>query len=122
MRHAHIVGIALLSCNLRRLSHAFRLCQVVGTIIAALVHLGTAWWLINTIPSICDRVLLPAGNPWTCPGDHVFYDASVIWGLIGPRRIFGDLGHYSTINWFFLAGSMAPFLVWFAHKAFPEKR
>ncbi|EYU19484.1 hypothetical protein MIMGU_mgv1a025659mg [Erythranthe guttata] len=34
-----------------------------------------------------------------CPGDHVFYDASVIWGLIGPERIFGDLGYYSAINW-----------------------
>ncbi|KAJ7953135.1 putative Oligopeptide transporter [Quillaja saponaria] len=95
--------------------------QVIGTIVAALAHLGTAWWLMDTIPNICDRELLPAGSPWTCPGDHVFYDASVIWGLIGPRRIFGDLGHYSAINWFFLAGAIAPVIVWLAHKAFPDK-
>lgn len=96
--------------------------QVVGTIIAAVVHLGTAWWLMSTIPDICDRALLPADSPWTCPGDHVFYDASVIWGLVGPRRIFGDLGYYSAINWFFLAGAIAPVLVWLAHKAFPTKQ
>ena len=77
---------------------------------------------MSTIPNICDRELLPAGSPWTCPTDHVFYDASVIWGLIGPHRIFGDLGHYSAINWFFLAGAIAPFLVWLAHKAFPDKQ
>ncbi|XP_026402049.1 oligopeptide transporter 7-like [Papaver somniferum] len=98
------------------------MAQVVGTLIAALVYLGTAWWLMDTIPNICDTNLLPSNSPWTCPGDHVFYDASVIWGLIGPRRIFGDLGTYAAINWFFLIGAVAPLLVWFAHKAFPEKR
>ncbi|KAI4357016.1 hypothetical protein L6164_000995 [Bauhinia variegata] len=101
---------------------AMFVAQVLGTIIAALVQLGTAWWLINTIPYICDRELLPASSPWTCPGDHVFYDASVIWGLIGPRRIFGDLGYYSAINWFFLAGAIGPLLVFLAHKAFPDKK
>ena len=76
---------------------------------------------MDTIPDICDRTLLPPDSPWTCPGDHVFYDASVIWGLIGPRRIFGDLGYYSSINWFFLAGAIAPLLVWLVAKAFPNK-
>lgn len=97
------------------------MAQVVGTLVAALVHLGTSWWLMDTVSDICDTALLPAGSPWTCPGDHVFYDASVIWGLIGPRRMFGDLGLYSAVNWFFLVGAIAPFLVWLAHKAFPDK-
>ncbi|KAA8547517.1 hypothetical protein F0562_003946 [Nyssa sinensis] len=100
---------------------AMFMAQMAGTLVSALVHLGTAWWLMDTIPDICDRALLPASSPWTCPGDHVFYDASVIWGLIGPRRIFGDLGYYSSINWFFLAGAIAPLLVWLAHKAFPNQ-
>ncbi|XP_029125425.1 oligopeptide transporter 7 [Cajanus cajan] len=102
--------------------HALLPLQVVGTIISAVVHLLTAWWLMSTVPNICERDLLPAGSPWICPGDHVFYDISVTWGLIGPRRMFGDLGHYSAINWFFLAGAIAPFLVWLAHKAFPQKQ
>jgi OPT family oligopeptide transporter len=92
---------------------------VVGTLIAAFVYIGTAWWLMDTIPHICNTDLLPSDSPWTCPGDHVFYDASVIWGLISPRRIFGDLGTYSAVNWFFLGGAIAPLLVWLAHKAFP---
>ncbi|GFY80431.1 oligopeptide transporter 7 [Actinidia rufa] len=97
------------------------MAQVVGTLVSALVHLGTAWWLMDTIPDICNRALLPPGNPWTCPGDHVFYDASVIWGLIGPRRIFGDLGNYSAVNWSFLAGAISPLLVWLLYKAFPSQ-
>ncbi|XXG76130.1 hypothetical protein AAC387_Pa08g0551 [Persea americana] len=97
------------------------MAQVVGTLVSALVYMGTAWWLLESIPNICDTALLPPDSPWTCPMDHVFYDASVIWGLIGTRRIFGDLGLYPSINWFFLGGAVAPILVWLAHKAFPSK-
>ncbi|GAU51476.1 hypothetical protein TSUD_413650 [Trifolium subterraneum] len=70
-------------------------------------------------PDLCDTSKLPSDSPWTCPMDNVFYDASVIWGLVGPRRIFGNLGEYSNVNWFFLARAIAPFLVWLAQKAFP---
>ncbi|KAM3306334.1 hypothetical protein P3S67_013204 [Capsicum chacoense] len=101
---------------------AMFMAQVVGTLISALVHLGTAWWLKETVPDICDRALLPPGSPWTCPGDHVFYDASVIWGLISPQRIFGNLGHYSALNWAFLFGAIAPVIVWIAHKSFPNQQ
>ncbi|CAL0323072.1 unnamed protein product [Lupinus luteus] len=93
------------------------MAQVVGTLIASLVYLGTAWWLMETIPDICQDT----SSVWTCPGDTVFYDASVIWGLIAPRRIFGDLGNYAQINWFFLGGAIAPLLVWLAAKAFPQQ-
>ncbi|KAG2680726.1 hypothetical protein I3843_11G112200 [Carya illinoinensis] len=94
------------------------MAQVVGTLIAGLVYLGTAWWLMETIPDICEDT----SSVWTCPSDTVFYDASVIWGLIGPRRIFGDLGTYEAVNWFFLGGAVAPILVWLAAKAFPQQK
>lgn len=71
------------------------------------------------IPDLC--VATEEDSPWTCPMDRVFYDASVIWGLVGPRRIFGDKGEYGSVNWFFLGGAIGPFLVWLAHKAFPSQ-
>lgn len=95
------------------------MAQIVGTIIACLTYLGTAWWLMETIPDMCDTTA--SNSVWTCPSDTVFYDASVIWGLIGPRRIFGDLGTYEAVNWFFLGGAIAPILVWLAAKAFPQQ-
>ena len=93
--------------------------QVLGTILSVFVYTVTAWWLMGTIPNLCDTSKLPDDSPWTCPMDNVFYDASVIWGLLGPRRIFGDLGEYGKVNLFFLGGAIAPLLVWLAHKAFP---
>lgn len=95
------------------------MAQIVGTVIACFVYLGTAWWLMESITDICDTKA--ANSVWTCPSDKVFYDASVIWGLIGPRRTFGDLGTYEAINWFFLAGAIAPLLVWLGSKAFPNQ-
>ncbi|KAA8533571.1 hypothetical protein F0562_030995 [Nyssa sinensis] len=97
------------------------MAQVVGTVVAVVIYQVTAWWMMSTIPNLCDTSLLPHDSPWKCPMDRVFYDASVIWGLVGPRRIFGDLGAYSKVNWFFFGGAIAPLLVWLAHKAFPEK-
>ncbi|KAL7003645.1 oligopeptide transporter 6 [Sarracenia purpurea var. burkii] len=98
------------------------MAQVVGTLVSVIVYQATAWWLMGTIPNLCDTSLLPPNSQWTCPMDHVFYDASVIWGLVGPRRIFGNEGIYSNVNWFFLAGAIAPLLVWLAHKAFPKRK
>ncbi|GMJ14979.1 oligopeptide transporter 1, ARABIDOPSIS THALIANA OLIGOPEPTIDE TRANSPORTER 6 [Hibiscus trionum] len=95
--------------------------QVVGTLVAVFVYTITAWWLMEEIPNLCDTSLLPPDSPWTCPMDNVFFDASVIWGLVGPRRIFGTEGEYGNVNWFFLGGALAPLLVWLAHKAFPDK-
>ncbi|KAL3846123.1 hypothetical protein ACJIZ3_003526 [Penstemon smallii] len=96
--------------------------QVVGTLISVIVYTLTAWWLMGSIPNLCDSNVLPSDSPWLCPMDHVFYDASVIWGLVGPQRIFGNLGVYPTVNWFFLGGAIAPILVWLLAKAYPNKK
>ncbi|KAH0858707.1 LOW QUALITY PROTEIN: hypothetical protein HID58_086968, partial [Brassica napus] len=95
------------------------MAQIVGTLLSCLVYLVTAWWLMETIPNLCDSI---SNSVWTCPSDKVFYDASVIWGLIGPRRIFGDLGLYKSVNWFFLVGAIAPVLVWLASRMFPRQQ
>lgn len=94
--------------------------QVVGTTVAVIVYLVTAWWLMGDIPNLCDTSKLPKDSQWTCPMDRVFFDASVIWGLVGPRRIFGNLGEYMNVNWFFFGGAIAPVLVKLAHMAFPQ--
>lgn len=97
------------------------LVQLIGTVIAATINLAVAFLMLGSIENICDSNLLPANSPWKCPGYEIFYDASVIWGLVGPRRIFGPKGHYNTLNWFFLVGALGPVIVWSFHKMFPKK-
>ncbi|CAB4267361.1 unnamed protein product [Prunus armeniaca] len=96
--------------------------QCIGTIVAGTINIGTAWWLLGSVENICNVELLPSNSPWTCPNHSVFFTASVIWGLVGPKRIFGSLGHYSALNWFFLVGALGPLLVWSLHKAFPKQK
>ncbi|KAM1121156.1 hypothetical protein ACFX13_002885 [Malus domestica] len=96
------------------------LVQFIGTILAGTVNLAVAHWLLNSIKNMC--VDDPhSDSPWTCPNDRVFFDASVIWGLAGPKRIFGSLGNYGAMNWFFLGGAVGPVIVWVLHKAYPKQ-
>jgi OPT family oligopeptide transporter len=52
--------------------------QLVGTVVAATVNLGVAYWLLGSVPNICQDTLLLANSPWTSPKDCVFFDAPVI--------------------------------------------
>ncbi|XP_059664155.1 oligopeptide transporter 5-like [Cornus florida] len=96
--------------------------QLVGTLVSSTMYWCTAWWLLTTVENICDASKLPEGSPWTCPGDEVFYHASIIWGVIGPGRMFTKYGVYPELNYFFLVGLLAPFPVWFLSKKFPKKK
>ncbi|XP_019415635.1 PREDICTED: oligopeptide transporter 1-like [Lupinus angustifolius] len=98
------------------------IAQLVGTIVASTVHFSTAWWLLTSIPNICDETLLPEGSPWTCPNDTVFYNASIIWGVVGPQRMFTKDGVYPELNWFFLIGALAPVPVWLLARKFPNHK
>ncbi|XP_027172321.1 oligopeptide transporter 1-like [Coffea eugenioides] len=97
------------------------LVQLIGTLVSASVQFGTAWWLLTSIENICNTSLLPEGSPWTCPGDEVFYNASIIWGVIGPKKMFTKEGVYPEVNWFFLVGLLAPVPVWLLSRKYPEK-
>ena len=94
----------------------------MGTIVASAVYFGTAWWLLGTITSICDTSKLPEGSPWTCPSDAVFFSASIIWGVVGPLRMFGPKSIYSSLNYYFLVGMLLPFAVWLLARTFPRKK
>eukprot|EP00271_Cylindrocystis_brebissonii_P018673 TRINITY_DN5404_c0_g1_i1.p1 TRINITY_DN5404_c0_g1~~TRINITY_DN5404_c0_g1_i1.p1 ORF type:complete len:785 (+),score=97.94 TRINITY_DN5404_c0_g1_i1:548-2902(+) len=98
------------------------LVQVVGTILAGMVNLAFAWYQLNDIQYICEPNLLPPNSPWTCPSSKVFYNASIIWGLIGPKRVFGTDGQYSAMVWGFLIGAVAPIPFWAIARAFPERK
>ncbi|KAG0464604.1 hypothetical protein HPP92_018768 [Vanilla planifolia] len=96
--------------------------QLVGTIAAGIVNLSVAWWMIDGIENICDTDALRHDSPWTCPKYRVTFDASVIWGLIGPARLFGRHGLYRNLVWLFLVGAVLPVPVWLLSKAFPNKK
>ncbi|KAF9212814.1 hypothetical protein CPC16_000866 [Podila verticillata] len=94
------------------------MAQIVSTVISGIINLATATWLIHTRPNVCT----PEGYPFTCRSTHTFYSASVIWGAIGPARVFGneDNALYSPVQWGFVVGAILPIPFWFASRKFPE--
>ncbi|KAJ0081713.1 hypothetical protein Patl1_09590 [Pistacia atlantica] len=96
--------------------------QLVGTLVAGIVNLAVAWWMLESIENICDVDSMHPDSPWTCPKYKVTFDASVIWGLIGPQRLFGPRGMYRNLVWLFLIGAVLPVPVWVLSKIYPEKK
>lgn len=97
------------------------IAQITGTIISSLVGYATSWWLLSSVENICVPERLPKGSPWTCPGMNYTYAASIVWGAIGPQRIYFPNGQYSKQFYFFLIGLIGPLIIWGASKFFPEK-
>eukprot|EP01018_Ginkgo_biloba_P003687 Gb_13916 [translate_table: standard] len=96
--------------------------QLVGTLLAGTVNLGVAWWMLENVENICDIDSSHPNSPWTCPKYKVTFDASVIWGLVGPRRLFGPHGLYRNLVWLYLVGALLPVPVWILSKLYPQKK
>ncbi|KAJ2549275.1 hypothetical protein EV175_004507, partial [Coemansia sp. RSA 1933] len=93
--------------------HLF-VCQVLGTVVAVFVQLGTAFWLMDSVAAICTD----AAFPFTCRQGKLFYSTMVIWGVFGPQRQFG--GRYSVLYWMFLVGAALPLPFWLLRRRFPR--
>jgi OPT family oligopeptide transporter len=91
------------------------IAQTVGTLIASVVNLSTAYLMFWLVPDIC----LQDGT-WSCPNARVFYSASVIWGVIGPDKMFGPTSPYHALMWWFLIGFLLPIPVWLVARRFPN--
>lgn len=95
---------------------AMFLCQIIGTVIGGFVNLATARWLMETIPNICTA----AAFPFTCNSASTFYSASVIWGAVGPAKMFAGNSPYSAMLYFFLIGLVLPIPFYFLAKRYPN--
>lgn len=80
-----------------------------------------AWWMLHSINDICHPEFLPKGSPWTCPYERIQYANSVIWGLVGPSKMYYPHGIYSSIFIFIFIGLFAPPTTWFVSRKYPEK-
>ncbi|CAN6690297.1 unnamed protein product [Malus baccata var. baccata] len=72
---------------------------------------------LKNIENICDVESHSPNSPCTCPKHRDTFDASVIWGLIGPRRLFGPGGLYRNLVWLFLVGAFLPVPIWVTSKS-----
>ncbi|KAG8215868.1 OPT oligopeptide transporter protein-domain-containing protein [Butyriboletus roseoflavus] len=91
--------------------------QVVATIIAGTVQLGVQAWMFTNIPDICSPT---QKNGFICPNTEVFGTASIIWGVIGPMRVFSSGQIYNVLTYFFLIGVICPVIAYLIYLKWPD--
>lgn len=91
--------------------------QVIASIWSAIIQVAVMNWALAKIPDVCS---LEQANNYTCPGSRVFFTASIIWGAIGPARIFSGKALYSSLQWFWLVGAVTPIVTWLLARRWPK--
>ncbi|KAH8659988.1 oligopeptide transporter protein [Xylariales sp. PMI_506] len=82
--------------------------QVMSAIITALVAYGVVNWADSSIPGICTA---DQESDFNCEnGSQVYFSSSVVWGAIGPKRIFSQI--YPAMKYCFLLGFLLAILWW----------
>ncbi|KAM9938295.1 hypothetical protein OXX80_002198 [Metschnikowia pulcherrima] len=92
--------------------------QLFATIWGSLVQIGVMRWAYGSIEGLCEK---GQKNNYTCPNGKVFFNASLIWGAIGPQRTFGQGAIYNGALFFFLLG-LLPIVNWLILKKWPNSK
>ncbi|KAG5354755.1 Oligopeptide transporter 2 [Yarrowia sp. B02] len=89
--------------------------QLWATLVNILVAMGVLQFQMTDVKDICT----PHNSmKFTCPAQTTLYSASIIWGVIGPKRIFDH--QYPTLKWMFLLGAGLGVVFWFFQYALPQ--
>jgi len=114
----------LFFCQDMKLGHYMKIpprvtfaAQMISCLWSSVVQIAVMNWALSAIPNVCDQHQV---NHYTCPNGRVFFNASVIWGAIGPARIFSPGRIYSPLLYFFIAGAVLPVLIYLGARAFPK--
>ncbi|KAI5235340.1 small oligopeptide transporter-like protein [Aureobasidium subglaciale] len=91
--------------------------QLVATVWSCFCQLATVEWAMGAIKNVCTAKA--AGN-FNCGSIKTFYNASVIWGAIGPKHLFSSGAVYQSLQYFWLAGFISPFIVYGLARVFPR--
>ncbi|KAI1821360.1 OPT oligopeptide transporter protein-domain-containing protein [Xylaria intraflava] len=91
--------------------------QVAATTLSCFIQVTVLNFALSHIDGVCD-VTQP--QRFTCPGGRVFFSASVIWGLIGPARVFSPGQIYSGLLLFFIIGAATPAIIYVLAKRYPR--
>ncbi|KAH9964014.1 small oligopeptide transporter [Russula compacta] len=89
--------------------------QVVATVVAGTVQLGVQSWMFSNIEGICTP---KQKDGFICPSTTVFGTASIIWGVIGPQRLFSHGQLYYGLVFFFLIGAITPLCQWILQRRY----
>ncbi|KAI0662504.1 OPT oligopeptide transporter [Cubamyces menziesii] len=92
------------------------MCQLVASTLACFICVGVQQWQFGHITDMC---LPTQKDGFVCNDVSTFATASIIWGGIGPRRLFGPGAMYNWVLYFFLIGALLPIPFYFLARRYP---
>ncbi|KAH8785929.1 small oligopeptide transporter [Diaporthe sp. PMI_573] len=115
-----VVGQGLYFASDMKLAHYLKIplrtlffAQGIATILGALTQVGVTLWMIGNVEGICTA---DQPNGFTCPNGLTVYSSSIIWGLIGPGRLYSVGKIYSGLLHFFWIGLILPPITYYIFK------
>lgn len=91
--------------------------QMAATVWGCIVQIAVLRWSYGSIEDLCQP---HQKSNFTCPNAKTFFTASIIWGVIGPKRIFSHGELYWGTLFFFVIGAVLPILNWLVLKKWPN--
>lgn len=89
--------------------------QIICTITSLTVSIAVLNWQLATFEGICTP---HQKQKFICPGATSFFSNTVLWGVIGPKKIFNGL--YPFLKWAFLIGFLLIFPCLFVRRYLPR--
>lgn len=71
-------------------------------LVSTFVCVGVVNFQMTSIDNVCDP---RQKDKFTCPGIYTFFTASVLWGTLGPKKMFGSGAIYNGLLYCFLIGA-----------------
>ncbi|ORY24685.1 OPT oligopeptide transporter protein-domain-containing protein [Naematelia encephala] len=91
--------------------------QLSATSVTCLIQIATKVILFKTVPDICSST---QKHLLTCASTKVFFTSTVVWGLIGPERLFSRGAMFYPQTYAALAGALLPIPLWLWVRRWPR--
>ncbi|ODN82201.1 OPT family small oligopeptide transporter [Cryptococcus amylolentus CBS 6039] len=92
--------------------------QIWGVLVSSIVSIGVMSWQFNAIPDLCEP---GQKDLMTCPYYTTFYSSALMFGVVGPERMYGAHGLYKWTLFAFLAGAVATVAAFGIKKVWPNR-
>ncbi|KAF9205240.1 hypothetical protein BGZ49_004310 [Haplosporangium sp. Z 27] len=94
--------------------------QLWGTIVGGVFNYFTMILIINSHRAYLDGTSQDPSGLWTGVGPQIYWGSALIYGALGPSRMFSIDGPYGFVFWGFLIGALIPVIQWGLSKKFPK--
>ncbi|KAL7756018.1 hypothetical protein ACKLNR_013011 [Fusarium oxysporum f. sp. zingiberi] len=93
--------------------------QLTACIVGSLTQNAVVLWMLHHVKDICES---DQPNKYTCPQGRVNFSSSIVWGAVGPARLYSVGKIYSGLLHLFWLGALLPVVTFFLKKKFPNSK